>query len=65
MREKLPLLATVLGVIVSVASALTMRDHVRIVDIFTLFFGGVATGAGVVRQIAAAKQARGPSRARE
>jgi hypothetical protein len=42
MREKLPLLATVFGVVPSVISAFAMRDHVRTVDIVTLFFGGVA-----------------------
>jgi hypothetical protein len=47
MREKLPLLATVLGVTLSVISAFAMRDHVRTVDIVTLFFGGAAAGAGL------------------
>ena len=38
---------TILGAIVSVASALAMRDSVRMVDILSLFFGGVGTGAGL------------------
>lgn len=39
--------ATVLGALLSFYSALAMRDHVRLVEIIELFFGGVGTGAGI------------------
>jgi hypothetical protein len=48
MREKLSLMALVLSAVVAILSALTMRDHVRLVEIVTLFASGVGTGASLV-----------------
>jgi hypothetical protein len=42
----------VLGALLSLLSALSMRDHVRLVDVISLFFGGVGTGAGIAGLIA-------------
>jgi hypothetical protein len=64
MREKLPLPVTAFGVTLSVISAFAMRDHVRTVDIVTLFFGGVAAGAGLAGLLwktTAAEERRMPS----
>lgn len=44
--------ATVLGALLSLYSALAMRDHVRLVEIIELFFGGVGTGAGIAGLVA-------------
>jgi hypothetical protein len=48
MREKLSLMALVLSAVVAIMAAFTMRDHVRLVEIVTLFASGVATGASLV-----------------
>jgi hypothetical protein len=47
MRQKWSIVATVLGVLTALMSAATMRDHVRLVEIVTLFASGVATGASL------------------
>jgi hypothetical protein len=43
---------TAIGALLSLYSALSMRDHVRLVEIIELFFGGVGTGAGIAGLIA-------------
>jgi hypothetical protein len=43
---------TAIGALLSLYSALSMRDHVRLVEIIELFFGGVGTGAGVASLVA-------------
>jgi hypothetical protein len=53
MRDKLAIFATAAGAVTGLLSALTMRDHVRMVEILTLFFGGIGTGAGITAFIAA------------
>jgi hypothetical protein len=53
---------TILGAIVSVLSAFSMRDHVRLVEIVSLFFGGVGTGAGLASVIRQRVQAADSSR---
>lgn len=58
MRERLPTIATTFGAVISLVAALSMRDHVRLVDIIALFFGGVGTGAGVVGLVVARRAAR-------
>lgn len=58
MREKLPTITTALGAVLSLAAALSMRDHVRLVEILTLFFGGVGTGAGIACLVVAGRAAR-------
>ena len=50
--------ATVLGAVVSLVSALAMRDSVRLVDILALFFGGMGTGAGLASFAAAHSRSR-------
>ena len=45
MREKMVVFSTILGAGVSLASALAMQDHVRLVEILGLFFGGFGSGA--------------------
>jgi hypothetical protein len=50
--RRLATFTTVLGALLSLFSALAMRDHVRLVEIIELFFGGVGTGAGIAGLIA-------------
>lgn len=64
MRERLPTIATTFGAVISLVAALSMRDHVRLVDIIALFFGGVGTGAGVVGLVVARRFGRGAKDAR-
>ena len=52
MREKLAVFAAILGAVVSLVSALAMLDHVRLVEILGLFFGGFGSGAGVAQLVA-------------
>jgi hypothetical protein len=47
MKQKLPILVTVLGALTSILSAAAMRDHVRLVEIVGLFASGASTGAGI------------------
>jgi hypothetical protein len=47
MRQKWSILATVLSVLTALISAAAMRDHVRLVEIVSLFASGVATGASI------------------
>jgi len=56
--RRLSTVATVLGAVLSLFSALSMRDHVRLVEIIELFFGGLGTGAGLASLIAARARAR-------
>jgi hypothetical protein len=58
MREKLALLSTILGAAISLASALAMRDHVRLVEIIGLFFGGFGSGAGLALMVATQRNRR-------
>jgi hypothetical protein len=51
-RRRFSTAATILGALLSIFSALSMRDHVRLVEIVELFFGGVGTGAGLVSLLA-------------
>jgi hypothetical protein len=58
--QRFSTLTTVLGALLSLLSALSMRDHVRLVEIISLFFGGAGTGAGIaslVKQRARAREA--------
>jgi hypothetical protein len=58
MREKLALLSTILGAAISLASALAMQDHVRLVEIIGLFFGGFGSGAGFAVMVATRRNRR-------
>jgi hypothetical protein len=58
MREKLALFSTILGAAISLASALAMQDHVRLVEIIGLFFGGFGSGAGVALMVATRRNQR-------
>ncbi len=50
--------STILGAGVSLASALAMQDHVRLVEILGLFFGGFGSGAGVALLVATRRKRR-------
>ena len=52
MRDKLALFSTILGTIIGIASAVAMRDHIKLVEILGLFFGGFGSGAGVAMLVA-------------
>ena len=56
MRDLRPVLVTALSAIVAVVSALSMRDHVRLVEIVGLFASGAGTGAGIAATIAGRKR---------
>lgn len=58
MRDKLAVFATVLGAVLTFWTAVLMRDHVRMVEIVTLFFGGFGAGAGVTALVAARRGRR-------
>ena len=62
MRDKLAVLSTVLGAVLTLWAALLMQDHVRMVEILTLFFGGFGAGAGVASLVAANRGRRMNSR---
>jgi hypothetical protein len=51
-RRRYAIVTTVLGALLSLYSALAMRDHVRLVEIIELFFGGFGTGAGIAALVA-------------
>ena len=57
MREKLSLLVTFLGLLSAVISAMSMRDHVRMVEIVGLFASGVGSGAGITAALVNRKRA--------
>jgi hypothetical protein len=60
MRQKISLAATALSVLVAIISALSMRDHVRLVDIVGLFASGVGTGASIASaMVGRARRAEG------
>jgi len=45
--RRLSAASTILGAVLALFSAFTMRDHVRLVEIIQLFFGGLGTGVGL------------------
>jgi hypothetical protein len=63
MRKKLSTITTIGGAALALLSAVSMRDQVRLVEIITLFFGGLGAGAGLAGLWAArrAAQRRTPS----
>jgi hypothetical protein len=56
--QRFSVVGTILGAVVSLASALAMRDSVRLVDILSLFFGGMGTGAGLASLAATRMRSR-------
>ena len=58
MRDKVAVVSTVLGAVLTFWAAVLMRDHVRMVEIVTLFFGGFGAGAGVTGLVAARRARR-------
>ena len=56
--QRFAAISTVLGAVISLVSAFGMRDTVRLVDIFALFFGGMGTGAGLASLAVARARAR-------
>ena len=58
MRDKLAVFSTLLGAVLTFWAAVLMRDHVRLVEILTLFFGGFGAGAGVAGLVAARRGRR-------
>ena len=61
MRDNLAVFSTVLGAVLTFWAALLMRDHVRTVEIVTLFFGGFGAGAGIAALAAARRRRRATS----
>jgi hypothetical protein len=57
MRQRWPIVGTVCGVIAALISAAAMRDHVRLVEIVSLFASGAATGASVTSLMVARTRA--------
>ena len=51
MREKLEIMVLVLSALIAVVSAVSMRDHVRLVEIVGLFGSGMGTGAGIAAMV--------------
>ena len=58
MRQKWPIVATVLSALTALISAAAMRDHVRLVEIVSLFASGVATGASITALVVGRARAR-------
>ncbi len=56
MRERLSILTAVFSAAVAIAAAVNMRDHVRLVDIIVLFFGGMGAGGGLVSALRASRR---------
>ncbi|HVX88788.1 MAG TPA: DUF2759 family protein [Gemmatimonadales bacterium] len=52
------LLVAVVGLVVALMSAWGMVDRVRLVDVLTLFFGGLAAGVALGSAIAKVRAAR-------
>ena len=52
MREKLEIMVLVLSALIAVVSAVSMRDHVRLVEIVGLFGSGMGTGAAIAATVA-------------
>jgi hypothetical protein len=50
-RERVAVVVSVVGAVVSLVSALAMIDHVSLTKIITLWFGGFGTGAAVVQLV--------------
>jgi len=51
LKKRIGLIGAVAGLAVSLLSALQMIDHVRLVDIVTLFAGGMGAGVGLVKAV--------------
>lgn len=56
---KRELLIAILGLCLAAFSAWSMKDRVRLVDIITLFFGGVAAGVSLGSAIAKHRASKG------
>ena len=52
MRQKLEIMVLVLSSLLAIVSAVSMRDHVRLVEIVGLFGSGAGTGAGIAALVA-------------
>jgi hypothetical protein len=63
MREKLDILVLVLSTLLAIVSAMSMRDHVRVVEILGLFASGIGTGAGIAAFVARRRLQAGRSAA--
>ena len=50
-RKRLDIIGTMLGIFVAVIGAYQMIGKIRVVDIITLFFGGIGAGVGLVKTI--------------
>jgi len=58
MLKKIGLIGAAAGLAVSLLSALQMIDHVRLVEIVTLFAGGMGAGVGLVKAVIDHRHAR-------
>ena len=56
---KRELIIAILGLCLAAFSAWQMKDRVRLVDLITLFFGGVAAGVSLGSAIAKHRMAKG------
>ena len=57
-RRNAAFIGAVLSTVVAFAGALGMKDRVRLVDIVTLFAGGIGAGASLTAAVAARRRAR-------
>jgi len=58
LKKKIGLIGAAAGLAVSLLSALQMIDHVRLVEIVTLFAGGMGAGVGLVKAVIDHRKAR-------
>ncbi len=59
-RERWSVLSTLLSVALAIFGAYEALDHVRVVDILILFFGGVGSGAGLTAIAVQLRSQRSP-----
>jgi len=58
LKKRIGVIGAAAGLAVSLLSALQMIDHVRLVEIVTLFAGGMGAGVGLVKAVIDHRQAR-------
>jgi hypothetical protein len=62
LKRKIGVMVAAAGLAASLLSAMQMIDHVRLVEIVTLFAGGMGAGVGLVKAVIDHRQAREKSR---
>jgi hypothetical protein len=58
LKKRIGVIGAAAGLAVSLLSAMQMIDHVRLVEIVTLFAGGMGAGVGLVKALIDHRQAR-------